>query len=263
VHHALRLIGAADQAVEMHEARHIESGDDFGAGAGVVLNAVAAHKAGDGFFSHGEGAAETAALIGPRQLDYFDATQLREKLAHLIKRGDHLFGGAREAQFAQSVAAHLESDFEGEVTIDFDDLCDVGEELAKLESVLAKMFEARFAVQPMIVMIAHHGDATPGGADDVIVLAEDLEEPFGQRAGGGVAPGVRHGLPAASLLLGELDVEAQAAQYAQCSDSNLGIKLVDVAGDEKTNVWHLFRWAALRMVPSGLGESGAWTVSRF
>ena len=212
MHDALRLIGAADEAVEMHEARHIESGDDLGAGAGVVLNTVASHEAGNGFLSHREGAAETAALIGPGQLDDLDATQLGKKLAHLIKGGDHLFGGTGEAEFAQAVAAHLESDFEGEFTIDLGDFGDVGEVLAKLEGVIAKMFEARLAVKPVIVMVAHHGDATAGGADDVVVLAEDLKEPFGQGAGGSVATGVSHGLAAASLLLWELDFEVQAAQ---------------------------------------------------
>jgi len=196
----------------MHETRHIESGDNLGAGAGVVLDTVASHKAGNRFFPHGEGATETAALIGPGQLDDLDATQLGEKLAHLIKRGDHLLGGAGEAEFAQAVAAHLDSDFEGKLTIDFHYLGDVGEVLAKLEGVLAKMFEARLAVKPVIVMIAHHGNATAGGANDVVVLAEDIEEPFGQGAGGSVATGVSHGLAAASLLLWELDVEAEAAQ---------------------------------------------------
>jgi hypothetical protein len=239
VHHALRLIGAADQAVEMHEARHIESGDYFGAGAGVVLDSVASHEAGDGFLSDSEGAAEAAALIGPGQLDHFDATQLGEKLAHFIKRGDHLLGGAGEAELTQAVAAHLESDFEGEFAINFDHLGDVGKVLAKLESVIAKMLEARFAVKPMIVMVAHHGNATAGGANHVVVLAEDLEEPFGQGAGRSVATGVSHGLAATSLLLRELDTEAEAPQYAQCSDSNLRIKLVDVAGYEKTDVLHL------------------------
>jgi hypothetical protein len=212
VHDALRLIGTADQAVEMHEARHIESGDDLGAGLGVVLDTVASHEAGNGFLSHGEGAAEAAAFIGPGELDDLDATQLREKLAHFIKGSDHLFGGAAEAEFAQAVAAHLESDFEGKLTIDVDDFGDVGEVFAKLESVAAKMFEARFAVKPMIVVVTHHRDAASRGANDVVVLAEDLKEPFGQGAGGGVATGVRHGLAAASLLLWELDVKAEAAQ---------------------------------------------------
>jgi hypothetical protein len=184
----------------------------LGAGLGVVLDTVASHEAGNGFLSDGEGAAETAALIGPGQIDDFYATQLGEKLAHLIKRGDHLFGGAGEAELAQAVAAHLESDLKGKLAIDIDDFGDIGEVLAKLESVVAKMFEARLAVEPVIVMVAHHGDATAGGANDVVVLAEDLKEPFGQGAGGSVATGVSHGLAAASLLLRELDVEAEAAQ---------------------------------------------------
>jgi hypothetical protein len=48
----------------------------------------------------------------------------------------------------------------------------------------------------------------------VVVLAEDLEEPFGQGTGGSVATGVGHGLAAASLLPRELDVKAEAAQHA-------------------------------------------------
>jgi hypothetical protein len=91
----------------------------------------------------------------------------------------------------------------------------------------------------MIVMVAHHGDAAAGRTNNVVVLAEDIEKTFGQGARSRVATGVSHGLPAASLLLRELDVEAEAAQNAQRRDSDLGIKLVDVTGYEKTNVWHL------------------------
>jgi hypothetical protein len=205
----------------------------------VVLDTVTSHEAGDGFFGYGESAAESAALIGPRQLDDFDTTQLGEKLAHLIKRGDHLFGRARQAEFTQAMAAHLDSDFEGELTIDFHYLGDVSEVFTKLERIVAKMFETRLAVKPVIVVISHHRDATAGRANDVVVLAEDLEEPFGQGTRSSVAAGVSHGLAAASLLLGELDIEAQAAQNAQCRDSNLGIKLVDVTWYEKTDVWHV------------------------
>ena len=239
MHDALRLTVAADQAVEMHEARHIESGDDFCTGAGVVLNTVAAHKAGDGFLPDGEGAAEAAALIGPGQVDDLDATQLAQKLAHLIKRGDHLFGGACEPEFAQAVAAHLDSDLEGELAIDFHYLRNVRKVLTKLERIVAKVLEARLAVKPVIVVVSHHRDATARRANDVVILTEDLEKAFGERARGRIAAGVGHGLAATSLLLREIDAEAQAAQNTQCSDSDLGIKLVDVTGYEKTDVWHV------------------------
>src|ERR1700690_985719 len=121
MHDALRLVVAADQAVEMHEARHIESGDDLGAGFSVVLNAVAAHEARGALLCHGKGAAETAALIRPRQLDDFDAPQLREKLAHLIKWSDHLFGRACKPELTQTMATHLETDFERKLAIHGDD----------------------------------------------------------------------------------------------------------------------------------------------
>ena len=170
MHDALRLIIAADQAVEMHETRHIESRDHFGAGAGMVLDAVAAHETRDAFFSHGKSAAEAAALVRSRQLNDFNATQLGEKLANLIEGRDHLFGRASEAKFTQAVAAHLDSDLEGKLTLNVDDFSDVSEVLAKLESILAQMFEARFPVKPVIVVIAHHGDAATGGANHVIVL---------------------------------------------------------------------------------------------
>jgi hypothetical protein len=105
--------------------------------------------------------------------------------------------------------------------------------------MVAKMFEAGFSVKPVIVVVAHHGDAAAGGGNDMVVLAEDLEETLGQRASGGIAAGVSHGLAAASLLRRELHVEAEAAEDAQRGDPDLGIKLVDVTRDEKTNVWHL------------------------
>jgi len=160
MHDALRLITAANQAIEMHEARHIESCDDLGAGFRVVLDTVAAHKARYAFLSDRESAAKAAALIGPRQVDDLNTTQLRKKLAHFIEWCHHPLGRAPEAKFAQAMATHLESDFEGELTIDFHHLSDVSEILAKLEGMIANVFEARFAVQPVIVMIAHHRHAT-------------------------------------------------------------------------------------------------------
>ena len=43
VQDADRFLLAADQAVEVHQAGHVVGGEDFGAGAFVIVQAIEAH----------------------------------------------------------------------------------------------------------------------------------------------------------------------------------------------------------------------------
>ena len=72
-----------------------------------------------------------------------DAAQRGEQVPHLVLRRRHPFGRAGQAELTQAVAAHLESDFAGEIAVDPGDLDDVGQVLAKLESVVTQVCKAR------------------------------------------------------------------------------------------------------------------------
>src|ERR1039457_4949779 len=162
----------------MHEARGVETGDDFGTGLFMVGDAVPAHEARYCLFVDGEGAAETATLVGAREVDEFYASQLAEKKFCFVKRLHHELRGTTDAQLAQTVAAHVQSNFAGKVTVDFGDVGDIHEVFTELEGGGAKMVEAFPALQPLGVVVAHHGNAASRWGDHLIVLAEDLEKSF-------------------------------------------------------------------------------------
>lgn len=78
---------AAGQTFEVHEAGHVDGGDDFGAGLLMVGEAVESHHAGDGFLGDGEGSAEAAALVGAGEVDEVDAVQVFEELTGFVELG--------------------------------------------------------------------------------------------------------------------------------------------------------------------------------
>ncbi len=90
----------------------------------------------------------------------------------------------------------------------------------------------------LLVMMPHHRHAASRRRDDVFVAAEDLDKSLGQRRRVGGAAGVRHRLAAACLLSRKIDLDAQMREQLHGRHTHLRIKLVDIAGDEKTDEWH-------------------------
>ena len=85
--HAHRLLLPAKETFEVHEARHVISGEDFGAGLFVIGDAVVAHHAGDGFLGDGERAAETATFVGAFQGRELNAVEFVEQRLRFVGGG--------------------------------------------------------------------------------------------------------------------------------------------------------------------------------
>src|SRR5262249_50719032 len=131
VHDAQRLARAPQQPIAGPEAGHIGPGDDLGAGALVIGDAILAHHAAQRLLGDGERPAEAAALVGPRRVHELDVAQPREQLAHLAEAGHAPLAAAAEAQLAQAVTAVVEPDLVGEPAVDLE-AHHVDEELAHL-----------------------------------------------------------------------------------------------------------------------------------
>ena len=72
----------------------------------------------------------------------------------------------------------------------------------------------------------------------MIVFAENPEELLGKRLGFVRTPRVGHGLAAAGLLFGKIDIDAKLPQHSKCRQSYLGVELIDVARNKKAYFWH-------------------------
>lgn len=92
MHHANRFLLSPQQAIEVHQAGHIPSGDDLSPGLLVVVDAVVPHHAGDGLFTDSERPSEAAAFIGPQQVDQFQSLYQLQQLPSLAEGGQHAFG---------------------------------------------------------------------------------------------------------------------------------------------------------------------------
>lgn len=103
------FILATDDPIEVHEAGHIDSCENLGAGLFVVVHAVAAHHARYGFLGNCEQAAETAAFVGPCKLREFDAVERLQQLPRLVEFGTNEFTVGCQTQLAQSVAALMQA----------------------------------------------------------------------------------------------------------------------------------------------------------
>src|ERR1019366_5796304 len=211
VHHPQRLVLAADEAAKVHKARRVKAGNYLRPRLLMVSDAVPAHEARDCLLIHGKRAAETATLVGPGELDQFYAPQLAEKESYFVEGLHHHFRGASEPQLSQAVTAHMQSHLAGEVTVNLDYPGDVHQVFAELERRRAEVIEVCPPLQPLCVVVAHHRYTASRGRDHMIILAEDLEKSLGKRPRVFRATRVSHGLAAACLLLGKVDIEAEAA----------------------------------------------------
>src|SRR5439155_1607918 len=95
------LAVASHQALQVHEAGHVRSGDHLRAGALVIGDPIAAHRAGDRLLGDGKGPAEPAALVGARQLGEPQAVEAFEQRAHLGEALDQPFAAAAEPQLPE------------------------------------------------------------------------------------------------------------------------------------------------------------------
>ena len=127
--------------------------------------------------------------------------------------GGHDFGAGSEPQFAETVAALVNADLEGEFAFDGFYFEDLEEEFAEFECAVADVGgDGVGGIDEVVVVIADHGDATAGWRDDIVVATEDIDE-FGCEGLCFVhAAAVGHGLAAAGLSFREVCFDSECLE---------------------------------------------------
>lgn len=97
----------------------------------------------------------------------------------------------------------------------------------------------------VVVVIADHCGTTARGAHDVIVAVEDVEVVDGDGASIVDAAGIGHWLAAAGLLGWKVNLAAVMFEQFERGRGDVGIELVDVAGNKERNSWHVRRFRML------------------
>lgn len=72
----------------------------------------------------------------------------------------------------------------------------------------------------------------------MVIFAEDSEKSLGQRPRVFRTARVSHGLAAAGLILGKVDIDAEPSQHSQSRKPDLRVQLIDVARYEETYFGH-------------------------
>ena len=237
-----RQLEAVDHALHMEQAGHVGRGDVLGPVAVEVMDPVEAHLGRDRLVRDAEAAAEAAALVGPVDLDQFEAPDLGQQVTGLREVG--LVDPFRRPGVAEAtdggatvVQPHLvrERRRPGKVR----DLQVVVQELDEFSGPGPNLSGTRglfhgVEVEPNVV------DAAPGRSDDHVEILEAAdEEVFG---GGGIvlATAVGHRLPAAGLIERILDRATESLEELKGRDAHLGEKRVDVAGNEEPKLhWNV------------------------
>lgn len=239
---AERVSLTSRQSFEVHEAGHVSGGNDLGTCLMVIGKAIESHHAGDGLLRDRKGPPETAAFIRTGERNELDSRQMFEELTWLAEGVTDSFRAASESKFSQAVTTVVKSDGVGIVSFQRTDFQDIHQVFAEFEGPASDTFVIGFnrrVVEVFVVVLPHHGDATSRGGDDMVVFAEDPDEPFGEGPGGFRAAGVRHRLTAAGLGFGVIDLNAKAFQKLHRGKPDVRIKLIDEAGDKQSDARHV------------------------
>jgi hypothetical protein len=133
------------------------------------------------------------------------------------------------------VAALVHADAVREVTDQVIHFENVDKKLTQLKSLVANTMHFVGRAKHLFIVMADHGHAAARWRDDVIVVGERAQEVLGNGAGFVVQAGVGHGLAAARLTLGEVDVESEAFEHIDGRHADLWVELVDVARNEQAD----------------------------
>ena len=218
----------------MHQATHIAAGDDLGAVAQVVGEAVAAHFGAQFRLVHAEGAPEAAALICSIQCDQLDPLHQIQQVAVVAKVRAHPLGAVPEAQPPQSVATIMDAHLSREAGFELLHAQYVHHKIPQLEGALPYGLH-RLGLLQHIVVVVDVVHATPRRTDDILVLPEGLHVVRVDRPRFLLHAAVRQGLSAAGLLPGVHHRTAQLPQQLQRRLPRPRVELIDVARNKKSN----------------------------
>ncbi len=83
----------------------------------------------------------------------------------------------------------------------------------------------------------------------MIVFAENPEKLLGNRSSFVPTSRVGHGLTAAGLLFGKIDIQAELSQHSECRQSYVWVELIDVARNKETYLRHTAPQAESLRIP--------------
>jgi hypothetical protein len=235
VHDSQGLGLPSDQALEVHQARHIGGGENFRSGLFVIVNAIHTHQARYRFFADRESATEAATFVGPSKFRERDPFQPLQELAHFVERRADSFAGLSGPQFAQAVTTRVQTNAVGKPTGQVIHFQHVGQKLTQLECLLFQSIETGTAGEHFVIVMTHHSHTASGRSNHIVVIVEDRQKTFSQWLGFAGTTRVRHGLTATGLPIREFNRDAQPFQNLDRGHADAGVELVDVTGDEQGN----------------------------
>ena len=219
--HSNRFPVAPQQPVEVHETRHVVARDHLAASSQVILDTIASHKTRHAFLGDRERAAKATAFIGASQVGELDVRHELQQLTNLRIGGPDPFARTSQPQFAEAMAALMNTDSVWKANIKLVDLQHIHQKLAQLigppPGIIVPSFIVRRVtvrrvtglVQHVGIMVPDHRNAAPRWTDDVVVWLEDTQVIASEWRGRGNDSRVRHRLPTAGLSRGELHFAAQ------------------------------------------------------
>jgi hypothetical protein len=213
---------------DVHGAAAVVDHDHIGAGGADAGDLVADHRAGEFAVFDRERAPEAAALVHLLHGTVLDAANPGEQPDGLVGHADAakvatvvIRGDGREVQVPLR-PVHLEH------------LLQVLDELERPGGQgLGPLVHGRVVLEGPGEVLADDRAARAGGRDHHRGVLEDVDHATGHAAELVGKAAVEGGLATAGLVLGEIDLEAQAAQDAHHAGGHVRIKQVGQAGDEK------------------------------
>ena len=220
---------ARQASSDLHQARHVDCGDDFGARLHDGVQLVVENRTRRLGVLDRERATEPAALGRARkrnQIESLDGLQELER-------------GVAEPQSPKRVARRVVRDPVGKGRTDVGHAELPHEELGQLEDPgcdgAHRTLELRVVrlLGEIGVELAHHRHARSRRCDDDFCVGEDAHESTREGGSGVLIPGVEMELPATRLCVGELDVVTEPLEYAHRRDPGFGEERVVETRDEE------------------------------
>lgn len=233
VHDALGLALPVKAAGDMHETAGIGGYEGRGLGLFQVADLTLEEFGGEGAVLDGEDTAETAAVVGFRQLPDLRA-------ANGGQEGTRL---AIDTDAAQQVAGGMIGKRPIPAGAEVGNAEVIDEVLGELEGARGERPGARqpdrVLGEELGVIMAEHVSAGAGGDDDIALgLLEKADGVLGDGPGLIAQAGVEVWLAATGLIVRELDAEAEAAENLDDGLTRLRVEGVNEASDEELDRDH-------------------------
>jgi hypothetical protein len=231
-----RAFPAAKDPFKMHQTAHIRCRDELGVMMNMIGYSVFSHFYRDGFFRHAEGAAKTATLVCPVQLDQLDTFHHIQETPRFRKGRRHQLAHLRQMEPALTMTALVKTNPIREAGVEMVDLQYIGKEFDEFEDLSGDtaglVLTHGMARTPTVQMFLDMQDTTAGRGDDVFELRKIFDEEIVTAAGEMFETRIGHGLSATGLVRRIDHFATQLFQQLQGGDTHLGIKLIDITGYE-------------------------------